>query len=312
MKNLKYIIACLVLSVISFSCTDQSTFRNPSHFELENGAYIRFKTIPPTSFIPEDAASVSIAAEMFDPNDNVIQYDLSMIATIISTGQVYKVDDFITITDFPATLNITSQMISDAIGVPTSEFGAGDLIQFKAVTTRDDGVKFYGIPPTFNDDNGTVGIGNTENNLLTAVAYKDAMDFEYVIACPLDDTNTLYTGKYELTTTIPGVFGPIFNDQEIELEAISVYQRTFEAIYLEPFGFGNTATYTINFICGEVTLAPDQGTGLGCSGSLILTSSTMPGGYSETDDSELIVNLIEDSAGCGGGDTETAIVLKKI
>lgn len=315
MKKLKYIIACLVLSVISFSCTDQSTFRNPSHHQIENGAYIRFVTPPPTDFIPEVVQNISINAEIYDPNGNVSQYDLSVEVTVVSTGTTYKADNFLTITSFPATLTLTSQSIADAIGVDTSVFGAGDFFSFTGVATRNDGVKFYGIPPTFNDENGTVGIGNTEPNLLNAVAYKDAMTFDFVIACPIDDTNTLYTGKYMLTHPVGTCCGgAIFLDQEVELEALSVYQRTFEAIYLEQFAIGNgPMTFTINFICGEVTGADNQDTGLLCANGIFFNGSDNPGGYSETDDSVLVVKFQEACQDCGcPPDEETEIILTKV
>lgn len=315
MRKIKYILAIVVLSVVCFTCTDQSTFRNPAVHELERGAYIRFVVPPPTDFIPEIVESISINAELFDPNNNVSQYDLSVEVTVASTGVTYKADNFITITSFPATLSLTSQSIADAIGVSTSIFGAGDFFDFTAVTTRNDGTKFYGIPPSFNDENGTVGIGNTEGNLLTEGGYTDAMTFDFVIACPLDDTNTIYTGKYMLTHPTPTCCGgAIFLDQEVELEAISVYQRTFEAIYLEQFAIGNgPMTFTINFICGEVTSADNTGTGLQCANGISFNGSDAPGGYSETDDSVLVVKFQEACQDCGcPPDEETEIILTKV
>lgn len=313
MKKFKYIITCLVLTAITFSCTDKSTFNNPSHHQLENGAYIRFVTPPPTSFVPELAQTVSISAEIYDANKNTSQFDLSVTATIVSTGEVYKTDNFITITSFPTTLNITAQMIADAIGVDISAFGAGDFIEFTGVATRNDGVKFYGVPPTFNEENGTVGIGNTEPNLLNAVAYKDAMTFDYIVACPIDDTK--YVGKYMLTHPVGTCCGgQIFLDQEVELEIVSVYQRSFPAIYLEQFAIGNgPVDFTINFICGEVTASDNQNSGLLCANGIFFNGSDAPGPYSETDDTILTVKFQEACQDCGcPPDEETEIVLTKI
>lgn len=315
MKKITYILTCFVLVALSFTCTDQSTYRNPSVYELENGAFIRFRNIPPTDFVPEVAANVVINEEVYDPIGNVSQYDLSLTATIVSLGTTYTADNIITLTSFPTMLNITSQMIADAIGVDVSDFGAGDFIEFTGVATRTDGVKFYGVPPTYDDSNGTIGIGNTENNLLTAEGYTDAMTFNYVIACPLDATNTIYTGKYMLKHPVPTCCGgEIFLEQEIELEAISVYQRTFDAIYLEQLGIGNAAiTFTINFICGEVTAADNINSGLACSNGISFNGSAVPGGYSETDDSVLVVKFQEACQDCGcPPDEETYIELTKI
>ncbi|WP_370477910.1 hypothetical protein [Tamlana flava] len=313
MKKLKYILAYFVLGAVSFTCTDQSTFRNPSHHELERGAYVRFVTAPPTDYKPEEVQDISISAQVYDPNGNVAQYDLSVIVTVASTGETYRADDFLTITSFPNTLSMTSQTIADAIGVDKSIFGAGDFFQFIGVATRNDGVKFYGVEPSFDEDNGTVGIGNTEGNLLNAVAYKDAMTFNFIIACPIDDT--LYTGKYMLTHPVGTCCGgAIFLDQEVELTGISVYQRTFEAIYLEQFAIGNgPMTFTINFICGTVTSADNTGTGLQCANGITFNGSDNPGGYSETDDSVLVVKFQEACQDCGcPPDEETEIILTKV
>ena len=315
MKKIIYILTSFTLVLTICSCTNQSKFVNPSHHELEHGAYVRFVNIPPTNFIPEVVENISISEEMYDANGNVSQYDLSFKATIVSTGITYNVDNFITITSFPSTLNITSQMMADAMGVDTSIFGAGDFFDFTAVTTRNDGVKFYGVTPTFNDENGTIGLGNTENNLLKAEAYKDAMTFDFVIACPLDDTNTIYTGKYLLRHPVGTCCGgEIFLEQEIELEALSVYQRTFDAIYLEQFGIGNgPITFIINFICGEVTAADNINSGLQCANGISFNSSDFPGGYDEVDDSVIVVKFQEACQDCGcPPDEETEIVLTKI
>ncbi|WP_406684797.1 hypothetical protein N1F78_03495 [Seonamhaeicola sp. MEBiC1930] len=313
MKKISYLIIFFVLAALNYSCLDQSTIANPSLYELENGAYVRFVTAPPTSFVPEVAQSVSINADLYDANGNVAQYDLSVTANIVSTGETFIAENFITITSFPATLNITAQMIADAINVDLSAFGAGDFIQFTGVATRNDGVKFYGIPPTFDDSNGTIGIGNTESNLLNAIAYQDAMTFDYIVACPIDDTK--YVGKYMLTHPVGTCCGgAIFLDQEVELELVSVYQRSFPAIYLEQFAIGNgPIDFTINFICGEVTAADNQNSGLQCANGILFNGSDAPGGYDEVDDSVLVVKFQEACQDCGcAPDEETEIILTKV
>lgn len=315
MKKIIYLISSFVLIVGLNSCEDISTYNNPSHHQLEAGAYVRFVNTPPTSFVPEVAQSINISEEVYDANGNVDLYELSVEATLTSTGLTYVADNFVTIDTFPNTLTITSQMIADAIGVDVTEFGAGDFVSFTGVATRNDGVKFYGVAPSFDDDNLTVGIGNTENNLLVEEAYKDAMTFEYVVACPLPN-DEFYAGDYNLVNTISAPCGGlVFLEQEVELVAISVYQRTFRAIYLEQLAIGNgPITFTINFICGTVTAAKNIGTGLGCAGgSIVFNPSSVAGSYSETSDSELIVNFQEDCSGCGApADFETQIVLTKI
>ncbi len=180
MKKITYILTCFVLVAISFSCTDQSTFNNPSIHELENGAYIRFANNPPATTV-SDPQNISFSDEIFDPNGNTADYTVALKATIGGTDHIN--DNYFNATSFPATFTITSQLMADAIGVPVENFSFGDLFEFTATTIRTDGVVFYGITPSFDADTGTVGIGNTESNLINSPAMNSAMKFSIIVAC---------------------------------------------------------------------------------------------------------------------------------
>ncbi len=317
LKKSIYIICLSLIMVVNNSCTDESKFKNPVTFHLENGAFVTFEEVPPTSFKPEEAQSVSINANLIDPAGNVSQYDLSVTATITSLGQTFTVENFRTVTSFPSQLNFTSQDLADAFSVDLSTFGAGDFFQFTAVTTRNDGTKFYGIEPSFDSGNGAIGLGNTEGNLLNEPSYKDAMTFDYIIACPMPDTYFAGTYRVELLSA-PGVNGPIFGAApvEVEVEVKNVYQRTMDLVFLPDLNIGNgPIPFEITFLCGEAFPTDGQSSGLVCSATIPLSSGgTTP--YADgtfDDDDEITIQVLEDfTAGGCGPSVNSVIRLTKI
>ena len=73
MKNLKFIY-CILVGMIIVSCTDQSTFRNPAIHELENGSFVEWQTVPPTSFASVEGFAIS--GSLQDVNSNTSSYSL--------------------------------------------------------------------------------------------------------------------------------------------------------------------------------------------------------------------------------------------
>jgi hypothetical protein len=180
MKKITYILTCLVLGAISFSCTDQSTFNNPVTHELERGAFAKVSagSIPNVVF---DPMNIDASAEIVDSNNNISEYVLMLEANI--SGDILHQENFVTFTSFPATINITSQNLADALGISVSDIAFGNSFRFIAKVTRNDGTVFYGSAPTYDTSTGTVNIGNTEPNLYLG-AYNDAMEFLVALACP--------------------------------------------------------------------------------------------------------------------------------
>lgn len=178
MKKINYILTSFIVIAVSFSCTDQSTFNNPSSHELENGAFIRFVDSPEDT--ASDPQAISFISEVYDPVGNVTQYTVALKATV--SGVVYLQDNYFTTTTFPATFSYTSQSLADAIGINVDDFTFGDNFEFTGFATRNDGVVFNGINPTFDTDKLTIGVGNTEPNLHLD-NYNSAMSFGTIVAC---------------------------------------------------------------------------------------------------------------------------------
>ena len=194
MKKIIYLLLGVAVMLTQYSCTDQSTFNNPATYELEQGAFVKFANDGVSATYP-DAANISISDELIDANNNISEYSLTLSAVI--GGAPYKADDFIVINSFPASLSITSASMAAAFGLEASDFGFGDSFNFVAKVTRNDGVVFYGVEPSFDDDALTVGLGNTEGQLYTS-AYKNAMNFGTIISCPFVQADML--GTYTIIT----------------------------------------------------------------------------------------------------------------
>ena len=188
MKKVYLLILSVVLVSIT-ACTDESTFNNPVHHRLENGSYVRFETNQP-SLTFSDAQNISFSDVIVDANNNTTSYKLNVKATV--SGVVHEAEYFTT-NSFPASLEITSQKLADAIGVNVTDFDFGDSFVFSALSTRNDGVEFNGIAPSFDKDALTIGAGNTEPNLLIKPAYTNAMNFTVIVSCPFVQSDIVGT-----------------------------------------------------------------------------------------------------------------------
>jgi len=181
MKKITYILASIAFLLGYNSCTDQSTFNNPSSYEIERGAFVKFtegSTIPGVLFEPQN---ISVSADVFDSTENVSEYVLMLQANI--SGVKYSTENYQTITSFPGTVNITSQSLADALGIQVDDISFGDTFNFSAKVTREDGTVFYGIAPEYDPATKTISGGNTEPTLF-ASSYFDAMEFVLALACP--------------------------------------------------------------------------------------------------------------------------------
>lgn len=166
------------------SCTDESTFNNPVTFQLEYGGFARFENEGAILNMYPDPQDINISESIFDPNNNLSSFSLSVSAVI--GGSLYVAEDFLKIESFPSKLNITSKLLADALGVDVSKFFYGDTFVFTGKAIRNDGTVFSGLTPKYDSKNGTLGFGNTHPNLLGKNSYTSAMNFGFVLFtdCP--------------------------------------------------------------------------------------------------------------------------------
>jgi len=201
MKNILNRITLVVLLVSTLiSCVDEDKFVNPVHFQLENGAFIKFANHPSPVVSLEDPATAAFSEEIIDANGNTDVYTLQMTAHTNNTTIV--VDDFKIINSFPTTLTITAQEIADAAGINLSDITYGDSFDFVATALRNDGVLYNDV--------------NTETTLNSQPGYKSAMKFKFIFGCPGEVSQEDLVGMWQITSDD---FGIVENNGVVEIIA---------------------------------------------------------------------------------------------
>lgn len=160
----------LLLSLITCTSPD-NIFEDLSY----KGGYLQFEEVPQSKFDFNDIENLKITATVLDRNNNAQTYALTLYFRDL------EINNFIKLTEFPGSFTITAQSLSDAIGIPISEFQDDDVFKFIATVVSETGT-YVGKRPTFNPDTGTL-IGNTTPRLFRS-GQKDAMAFEISFFTP--------------------------------------------------------------------------------------------------------------------------------
>ena len=153
LRNMKKNILWTALLALIFSaaCTDEDKFNNEVFFELERGGFVRFTSAPNPLIGADTPDTWSYEANIWDPNNNLSEYNLSLVfggdTTLVTT-----------VTDFGTgregtTLSFTSAELAAAAGIPTTDFEFGQSFNFVGTATRNDGVVFTPAPLVADFDN---------------------------------------------------------------------------------------------------------------------------------------------------------------
>ncbi|TVZ52059.1 hypothetical protein [Dokdonia sp. Hel_I_53] len=189
------------LSITFISCDDDETgvaAGVDTIPEFRNGVFVRFadgETAPATvSYSEPDTAGFTATIEDF--NGNAVSYSLDVNATIAGNTQI--AEDVFVVTSFPSELRIDLPTIASALGLTLDQISFGDSFSFVATATDADGNESVGILPSFDDETGIIGIGNTNDPLLNSAFYNSAMNFAFTLACPAFTVEDV-VGTYNVT-----------------------------------------------------------------------------------------------------------------
>ena len=132
--------------------------------------------------------------------------------------------------------------------------------------------------------------------------------------CPVE--SDFFIGEYELTTTVPGIFGiDTFAAGTVTIAQgeSSPDARKFSAYVYPAFGTFGPFTFNFTLVCGTVLVPSGQDTGIGCDTNTRLGPSATTGGYEAGDDSVLVIDFLDDEGGGScGAETSASITLTKI
>lgn len=195
LKTIKKVMLLLALTAIVIACNEDN---GSDGLDIEtipelitDAPFVRFPTefvFPPTISLANadtgeiDPTVATIDIDLSEANGpgTVASYTLAMTANL-SDG-VRIIEDFLTITDFPTTVTISATSIAMALEVDPASLNFGDSFEFVATAVGTNGIVAIGTEPSFDD--GFVGSGNVDAELLNADGNNGAMNFSFTFACP--------------------------------------------------------------------------------------------------------------------------------
>ena len=192
--------------------------------------------------------------------------------------------------------------VASKLGLSEGDLGGADIFNFRSEIILQDGSVFQ-----FSNSSSAVN----------GSAFQGHFNFSVKLSCPLDDSS--FVGAYTLThVSGDWAFGvPPFgaDPADVTLTKVSGTKRSFSFVYLADLGIGQDAVdFVFDIVCTIVVPDENQGTGLGCGGTITLGSQSGSfGSVDVDDDSSLTIDLNEwvDDGGCGVPVTPLTIRLDK-
>lgn len=169
MKNIyKYLLCALTF----LACEDDNNLLEDIAIR---GGYIQFQDVPTLNINILDLDTATISEQLVDPNNNATNYSLSLL----HEGNV--VNDFITITSFPANLEIPISSMVSALNLTNQDVGLSTRFTLVATITTPTGI-YSGLSPDLDQNN--VNQGGDSTVRLKANGLRDAIEFEVTFFQP--------------------------------------------------------------------------------------------------------------------------------
>lgn len=193
--------------------------------------------------------------------------------------------------------------VASKLGLSEGDLGGADVFNFRSEIILQDGSVFQ-----FSNSSSAVN----------GSAFQGHFNFSVKLSCPLSDDK--FVGAYTLThiTTDNWAFGvPPFEADPLDITLVKVTgtKRSFAFVYLADLGVGNDPVdFVFDIVCTIVVPDDNQGTGLGCGGTITMgPQSDSFGSVDVEDDSTITIDLNEwvDDGGCGVPVTPLTIRLDK-
>jgi hypothetical protein len=278
----KQLITLLVLTCFAFvSCDEEEVVV----YDVNNGQTIGQITNGSQQTLPVP-----------DTGDTAeIVVGVTTISTIDRTVTITVVDSLTTATPAEYTIDPASLVI------PAGEFEA--RIQ---VNANFDAIPETGLSTLAINVDAIQGADNLEGVLSHQINF-----FRF---CPFGEGAT-FTGDYEIETLTTGIFDvTTLTDGIVTIsQGTTVADRVFSVAAYPAFGDFPPFTFSFSLICGEVVVQAVDNINVGCGGgNAIGPSATVVSTYDENDDSEFVINFVDDVRGqCEDTSYEVSIRLTK-
>ena len=184
MKNLKFLFVGIALLTLN-SCMDEDKILAipPS------GALVTITPDGAAVFDLNDVTGSIYSGELNDATLNVANYELTANVYYKATNTQSSAATVFSASSFPSRLEISAAEALGAMGLSSSDVTPGDLVEFRAIITTDDGRVF-----THNDLNGDA----------RGEALIGAYQWDVPFFCPFIDADA--TGTWAATTSFPSYF----------------------------------------------------------------------------------------------------------
>ncbi len=313
-KN-KFLIA-LVAAVLFASCKTDDKLVDEILATVERGAIVRTISAEGTSWnTVDETETITLELEAQDEKDGALLKEVRFYVDLVDNTPGNTVDPAeVLFETIPAsewalgefgyprtTFSTTLGDVAGALGLSLGDYNCGDQINIRLELELTDGRMW-----TNTDLAGTVSGGSF---FASPLNYRVSL----IILLPSD---TLYTGMYQLTQTVPGIFGVSdYADGVYQIDAIDNVTRVIRNVTTFPaFGGFGPVDHQFQFVCNEIIMLPEQSVGAGCGGTIF----SGPADVNETfdpvspDDSDFDITFTSDTDDdCGTGTAQATINLVK-
>ena len=305
----------LVIVVCFVSCRDESMTPTLTFDKATIGAYPKLVTLTSGEY---DLANITSSALVYevefvddDLGDKVTEYIIEGQFIDNTPGndvsKASKVFRTISSSEFETsenglkgvTITIPLTEALSSYGLSEDEVNAGDQFAFSTTVVHEDGTSYS---------------ASNSSQTVRGAAFQGYFTYNGKLTCPLPDSD--FSGAYELSYEgdASGGFGIPFPEGTVRVNTISgsSTRRSFNLPWAPEIGPFAVSDFVFDFVC-ETVVVEDFSTGLSCAGGDITIVQGATSSFDLTNDTEIVLNIIEyqTNGGCGIPPTAKTIILRK-
>jgi len=234
MKNLKLLIVGIALLGLN-SCMDEDKILAipPS------GALVTITPDGAAVFDLNNAAGSIYSGELNDATNNVANYELSANVYYKASASVSASTVIYSASSFPSRFEISAAEVLSQLGVPQSAVTPGDLVEFRATITTDDGRVFD---------------ASTLNGDAAGEALIGAYSWDVPFFCEFQDSAA--AGTYVMTlVSKPSYFNETYDRDLASPRTITATSSGGVVTFQDAFGEGDDLVVTMDLATSQATSA---------------------------------------------------------